>query len=168
MAVPSDAIALFVQHRKALVDYAASIVGSRAHAEDLVQDAWMRFDDAARQRFVNEPLSYLYRIVRNLAFDGRRRKTLEGTFFTKDDPEDAATVSIDQPSTPEAIALHRERLARMIAALAELSEEHRIAFEMHRVGGFPLREVAAKLRISISHAQVLVMEALQHCKQRLR
>ena len=75
--MPSDTTSLFIEHRGSLVDYATRIVGSRAQAEDLVQEAWLRFDEVARKRFLDEPLGYLYRIVRNLALDGRRRASLE-------------------------------------------------------------------------------------------
>lgn len=162
----SETATLFVQHRRALVDYATSIIGSRAQAEDLVQEAWLRFDTAARTRFVKEPLSYLYRVVRNLALDSRRKTAHESRIVTPDDVETA--VSIDLPLTPEAIALHRDQLATMEQALAELPEQHRIAFEMHRIAGCPLREIAATLAVSVSQAQVLVVEAVQHCKNRLR
>lgn len=168
MAATADTTALFVQHRGALVEYATGIVGSRAQAEDLVQEAWLRFDEAAKKRFVSEPLSYLYRIVRNLALDNRRRLVRESRVFVGDDPENAAAVSIDRPSTPEAIALHRDQLDALLAALAELPERHRIAFEMHRLAGCTLREIAATLGVSVSQAQVLVIEGVEHCKQRLK
>lgn len=168
MAATADTTALFVQHRGALVDYAAGIVGSRAQAEDLVQEAWLRFDEAAKKRFVSEPLSYLYRIVRNLALDNRRRVARERRVFTGDDPESAAAASIERPSTPEAIALHRDQLEALMAALADLPERHRIAFEMHRIAGCTLREIAVTLGVSVSQAQVLVVEGIEHCKQRMR
>src|SRR5687767_1062042 len=44
-AVPSDTTSLFIEHRGSLVEYATRIVGSRAHAEDVVQEAWLRFDE---------------------------------------------------------------------------------------------------------------------------
>jgi RNA polymerase sigma-70 factor (ECF subfamily) len=168
MAATADTTVLFVQHRRALVDYATGIVGSRAQAEDLVQEAWLRFDEAVKKRFVSEPLSYLYRIVRNLALDNRRRVARENRVFTGDDPERAAAASMDRPSTPEAIALHRDQLDALMAALADLPERHRIAFEMHRIAGCTLREIAATLGVSVSQAQVLVVEGIEHCKQRMR
>ena len=42
-----------------------------------MQEAWLRFDEVSRQRLLDEPLSYLYRIVRNLALDGRRSQVRE-------------------------------------------------------------------------------------------
>lgn len=162
-----DTTSLFVAHRRSLVDYAASIVGSRAVAEDLVQEAWLRFDEVARQRILGEPLAYLYRIVRNLAVDGQRRGAREDRVFARIDLDAAAAQSLDRPSTPEAVALYRDQLRLLDAALAELPDRTRIAFEMHRFGGCKLREIAAFLGISLPLAQVLVTDALQHCKHRL-
>ena len=62
-----ETLAFFMAHRPKLIGYASGIVGSRAQAEELVQEAWLRFDDACRLRLLEEPLGYLYQIVRNLA-----------------------------------------------------------------------------------------------------
>src|SRR3546814_20723340 len=62
---------LYLRHRAELIDYATPIVGDRALAEDVVQDAWLRFSDAgshdAKTRLIRQPVGYLYRIVRYLA-----------------------------------------------------------------------------------------------------
>jgi hypothetical protein len=39
----SDKLDIFLRHRADLIDYAAPIVGCRARAEDVVQEAWLRF-----------------------------------------------------------------------------------------------------------------------------
>lgn len=162
----SDITALFTEHRRSLVNYAAGIVGSRTQAEDLVQEAWLRLDDAARQQFLKEPLGYLYRIVRNLALDGQRRAKLESRIFSGNADQAAAIFPDAQPSA-EMVALHKDDLRRLREALTELPERTRIAFEMHRLGGCKLREIAAVLKISTPMAQLLVMDGLQHCKHRL-
>ena len=86
----STAIGLFMAHRRGLVNYASSIVGSRAQAEELVQEAWLRFDEASKGRLLEDATGYLYRIVRNLALDGRRRMARESQFIADDDFEKAA------------------------------------------------------------------------------
>ena len=154
-------------HRRALVDYAAGLVGSRSLAEDLVQEAWLRFDRASEQQFVREPLNYLYRIVRNLALDGRRRTVREDRIFTHIDVDSAAVVAPDGPATPEMEALFRDELRQLQLAIASLPERNRIAFEMHKFGGAKLREIAEYLSISLSMAQVLVDDAMEHCKREL-
>jgi RNA polymerase sigma-70 factor (ECF subfamily) len=166
--VPSDATDFFVRHRRALIDYAAGIIGSRAQAEDLVQEAWVRWDKAARSRAIHEPLAYLYRIVRNLALDGRGAATRDGELMVS---ATAATMDerLSQFSgpTPEGIALYKDELRQLLLAMEELPPRTRIAFQMHRLGGYKLREIAAHLGISLPLAHTLVVDGLEHCKKRL-
>lgn len=154
-------------NRRALVDYAAGLVGSRSLAEDLVQEAWLRFDGATDKQFVREPLNYLYRIVRNLALDRRRKTMREDRIFAPIDIEAAAVVSPDGPATPETEALFRDELRHLERALSTLSERSRTAFEMHKFGGAKLREIAEFLGVSLSMAQVLVDDAMEHCKREI-
>lgn len=157
----------FVRHRRALIEYAAGIVGSRSQAEDLVQEAWVRWDNAARTRIIQEPLAYLYRIVRNLALDGRTASSRATEIAAA-----VAVVANDLHTqfsgpTPEGIALYKDELKQLQAAMDELPERTRIAFQMHRLGGYKLREIAAHLGISLPLAHILVVDGLEHCKKRL-
>ncbi len=164
--MPSETSALFSEHRRSLVEYATSIVGSRAHAEDVVQEAWLRFDEVARQRLLAEPLAYLYRIVRNLALDGRRSGVRQ-TRLLAGQPDELASLSNGACPTPELIALYKDELRVLQEALLELPARTRIAFEMHRMGGCKLREIAEHLGISVPLAQRLVADGLDHCRTRL-
>ncbi|WP_231658921.1 sigma factor [Pseudomonas sp. CDFA 610] len=69
---------LYLAHRSALVDYATPIVGCRARSEDVVQEAWLRFNGRQDQSLsINNPVGYLYRIVRNLSLDVTRSMSTE-------------------------------------------------------------------------------------------
>ena len=163
----TPALCLFMTHRRALVNYASSIVGCHAQAEEVVQEAWFRFEKASRGRRLDDTTGYLYRIVRNLALDVKRRMTRETRIITDEDFDTAADACPDASPTPETAALYKDEYALVIAALAELPERTRIAFEMHRFGDAKLREIAAVLNISLPLAHRLVSQAVQHCKQRL-
>lgn len=156
-------LTVYLTHRGALLNYASGIVGDRARAEDVVQEAYLRFVDAATRRLYDEPVSYLYRIVHNLAFDGMRRLTLEGRHIKRGVEQAAAEVPEERPS-PEKEAMARQELEKVMAAIADLPERTRIAFEMHRFGGFKLRQIAEHLGISISMAQLLVVDAVKRCQ----
>jgi RNA polymerase sigma factor (sigma-70 family) len=166
-AVRPDTTTLFVEHRRSLIDYATRIVGSRAHAEDVVQEAWLRFDEVSRQRLLDEPLSYLYRIVRNLALDGRRSQAREARYLVRGADLQAEGIAEDRPS-PEAEAVDRGELRAVQAALLELPERTRIAVEMHRFGGATLKDIADFLDISVGLAHALVRDGLEHCRMRLK
>lgn len=154
---------LFVAHRSALVDYAKPILGCRARAEDVVQEAYLRFDGIAADRTLDEPVGFLFRIVRNLALDLSRRLGREGRLHTQVESDDIAA---DRPS-PEAEALHRDQLRAVLQALDELPERTRIAVRMHRLDGCTLAQIAAHLGVSVGLAHSLVADGIDHCRRRL-
>jgi RNA polymerase sigma factor (sigma-70 family) len=163
----SDTSHLFMEHRRALVDYATRLVGSRSKAEDVVQEAWIRLNAAMLEhRTIAEPKAYLYRIVHNLAVDDRGAVAREGRIIKSAEVTEADQLSFSGP-TPEGITLYRDELRRLQQAMAELPERTRIAFQMHRLGGFKLREIALHLRVSVPTAHKLVVDGLRHCRNRL-
>jgi|TARA_R100001163_G_C5031656_1_gene171722 RNA polymerase sigma-70 factor (ECF subfamily) len=158
---------LFLTHRAALVDYASGLTGNRANAEDLVQEAWMRLSQATDRRRLDEPRNYLYRIVRNLAIDGHRKTAREQRTLLNQKDDIHGVHDAPSTATPETIALYRDQLSQVQDAMAELPQRTRIALEMHRIGGYKLREIAATLNISLPMAHILVAEGVDHCKRRL-
>src|SRR3954447_5086929 len=61
----------FEDCRALLFSVAYRMVGTVADAEDLVQDAWLRWSGADRTK-VDDPRAYLIRIVTNTAIDRMR------------------------------------------------------------------------------------------------
>jgi RNA polymerase sigma factor (sigma-70 family) len=157
--LPSDTTALFIEHRGSLVDYAARIVGSRAQAEDVVQEAWFRLSRVPESP-IREPLGYLYRLVRNLAIDSRRTLTREVGRSVAD--SSAATLADETPS-PEQSAADKDELRLVLEALAALPERTRIAVRMNRIEGRKLQEVADHLDLSVSRTFKLIVEGVAHC-----
>ncbi len=156
---------VYLRHRPKFVDVAASIIGCRTRAEDIVQDAFLKVTAARQQNItIERPFSYLMQVVRRLAIDG-----LRGAKIRK--AEDIADIAIrhllSDPLTPEAYAGDREELALIEQTLASLPERTRLAFEMKRFGGYKLREIAAEFDISIVRAAQLVNEAMTACQAAL-
>ena len=157
----------FEEQRRNLVRYASRITGSRDHAEDVVQEAYLRFGEMARKQHLASPGGYLARIVRNLAIDRLWRSRRDNEVFASDGQAVLEGLAADQP-TPEQVVLSRNDLTRLEAALSELPERVRIAVEMHRFGGAKLREIAAELGVSVTVAHELVVTGVAHCRSRLR
>ena len=90
----ADAAASFEPHRAYLVKVAYRMLGSVAEAEDVVQDAFLRWSGAPRGE-VAEPRAYLTRTVTRLCV-GRlksaraRREQYVGTWLPEPLVEDAA------------------------------------------------------------------------------
>lgn len=159
-------LALYLAHRGSLVDFASPIVGCRAQAEDVVQEAYLRFSAAGERaceanRAIIHPVGYLYRTVRNLALNCVRRRALEKT---SSDPDALVTLAAVM-ATPEQNVIYREELQAVAQALARLPERTRRAFELHRLGGHTLQQVAIILGISVGLTHQLVRDALTHCAE---
>ena len=165
MPYRNQALPIFLEHQSRLVAYAARILGCRQRAEDVVQDAYLRFSQAFGGEPLNQPINYLYRIVRNLAVDISRHNTLERELMTADRPVEEFEQA--QP-TPEDAALHRDELRIVMEALSELPLRTRKAVEMHRFDGKKLHEIASALDISVGLAHGLVFDGIDHCRQRLQ
>ena len=159
-------LALFMAHRSELVNYANRIVRDQAHAEDVVQEAYLRFDTVADRHQPDEPVGYLYRIVRNLALDGWRRLQREDRHLVKGEDGKTDQIGDGKPSA-ETVMEGRAEVAVLMKAMAELPERTRMALEMYRFEEVPLREIALRLGISIGLAHRLVADGLEHCRQRL-
>jgi len=157
---------LFLAHRQALVEYATPIVGDRMRAEDVVQEAYLRFvPSAAGAAEASNPAAYLYRIVRNLAVDLRRRLSADSR---RDGAHLVLLSTLPPAPSAEEEALQRAELRQVEAALAELPANVRRAFEMRRIGGYTLQEIADHLGVSVPTAGRWTQEALMHVTRRLQ
>ncbi|MCH6255362.1 sigma-70 family RNA polymerase sigma factor [Puniceicoccaceae bacterium K14] len=160
----SKTLALYIAHRKALVNYASSIASDSIQAEDIVQEAYIRFDEVMALETPVNPVAYFYRIVRNLALDFKRRSGFESQLFPNDVDNQVNKMAVNFPS-PQSSAETNDALQKV---LGELPERTRMALEMHRLGGFKLKEIAEHLDISSSMAHLLVKEGIKHCQRSAR
>jgi RNA polymerase sigma-70 factor (ECF subfamily) len=135
-ALNEDAATSFDPLRPRLVRIAYRMLGSVADAEDIVQEAFLRWLHADRAA-VRESQAFLRRIVTRLCLDHlksarRRRETYIGPWL----PEpviDTAEDEIDDITLPLMIALER------------LSPLERAAFLLHDVFGVGFEEIAATI-----------------------
>jgi RNA polymerase sigma factor (sigma-70 family) len=157
---------VFARHRTQLKRAAHRILGDPHLAEDAVHDAYLRAKETAcTHAAVAQPLSYVHRVVRNLAIDRYRRSALESQLF---EPEDGgALVAAPAARTPEAMAIDRQELTLVARALAELPERVRRVFELYRLEGRTQREIGAELGLSAATVNTLIREALECCRAAL-
>jgi RNA polymerase sigma factor (sigma-70 family) len=157
MTDPAAQLHMFLAVRRELVTYAAKIIGDRTQAEDIVQEAWIRFtpQQSNARPAVEQPVAYLYRIVRNLALDLMRTRSREH------EHQAAPPVwLLPAASDPADTCQHTMALERLFAALDAMPENSRRALELHRFGGCTLAEIARQLGVSLTTAHRLLREAL--------
>ena len=154
MSLP-DASAVFEAQRPRLVRIAYRMLGSMAEAEDVVQDAWLRWRTADAGE-VRHPPAFLARTVTRLCLDSMksaraRRETYVGSWL----PE-----PIFEPEE-EVLPLDELTLTLMMA-LERLSPLERAAFLLHDVFDVPMEEVAVTLGRDAGAVRQLAVRARKH------
>ena len=153
----------FLAQQRALLSYATTLTGDASRAEDLVQEAWLRIQSTEVGRVIH-PIRYLYRVVRNMAIDERRRAQAHQIVAT--DISELSAIKCDLPD-PEREASAREALDLVRRALDDMPERHRRVFTLYRVEGRTMQEIAVALSISVGLVHRLIHEAMAICEDAL-
>lgn len=166
VSLGDEKLQLYLSHRAALVEYALPIVGDRMRAEDVVQEAFLRFapSRAPADPALNQPLRYLYRIVRNLAYDLMRRRLTEQR-YQREEPNWWMVPAT--PRTPEERLAFRQKLRQIDDILAAFPPRVRLAVKMHRLGGYTLQEIADQLGITVNMVHRMIRDAVFVVAERL-
>lgn len=141
------------------------LCGSAADAEEAAQDGFVKAYRALGRFRRGAPLRpWLLRIVANEARNRRRsagrREALALRAATQDRPGDAV------PS-PEAALVSAEERTRLLAAVNELSEEHRLAIACRYFLELSEEETAAALGVRRGTVKSRLSRALERLRERL-
>lgn len=131
--------------------HAARVLGDRAEAEDVAQEAMLRLWRAAagwQQDGPAQPATWLYRVVANLCTDRLRRA---GRMAPLDDPD----LAEDGAAGPEAMLIEGDRMAALDAALARLPERQRQAVVLRHIEGLSNPEIAEILDLGVEAVESL-------------
>lgn len=140
----TDHVAVFESERPRLRGLAYRMLGVVADADDVVQDAWLRWDRASRDAIRN-PQAWLTTVTTRLAVDQlRRRKRDQATYVGPWLPE--PLVSPPPRDDPEAVVELADSLTLAFLTMLEvLSPAERAAFLLIEVFGDSSSTVAAAL-----------------------
>ncbi|MFD4593044.1 RNA polymerase sigma-70 factor [Streptomyces rubiginosohelvolus] len=158
---------IFEEHRPVLTGVAYRMLGRVADAEDVVQDAWLRWSAAARED-VREPRAFLVRITTRLAIDRlrhlqSRRETYPGPWL----PEPVVTdFGPTPPDTAERAVLAESVSLAVLVVLESLSPLERAVFVLREAFGFPYAEIATALDRTEAAVRQLAGRARRHVEER--
>jgi len=162
----TDPTGIFEQHRSMLVGAAYRILGSRVEAEDVVQDAWIRWS-AVDHDTIEEPRAYLLTITGRLALNRvRQLATRKESYVGPWLPEPVASEPDPRSDGPAAAQLADEVSMAMLIVLESLSPLERAAFVLTEVFGMAAPEVAKALERSPAAVRQLVHRARSHVEAR--
>ena len=158
---------VFEEHRPVLMGVAYRMLGRVADAEDVVQEAWLRWSGADRGD-VREPRAYLVRVTTRLAIDRLRQvKARNEAYVGPWLPEPYLTDFGDGvPDTAERAVLADSVSLAVLVVLESLSPLERAVFVLREAFGYPYADIAAMLDRGEAAVRQLAGRARKHVDER--
>jgi RNA polymerase sigma-70 factor (ECF subfamily) len=152
----------FVAHRSVLFTVAYEMLGSAADAEDVLQEAWLRWADVDHSQ-VRDPRAYLIRVVTRQALNrlrtlSRRREEYVGEWL----PEPLLT----SPDVAEDVELAESVSIAMLTVLETLGPTERAVFVLREVFEMPHGEIAEAIGKSAATVRQIARRAREHVAAR--
>ena len=158
----TTAAELFELHRPRLFGIAYRMLGSRAEAEDLLQDAYLRWHDSDR-RNIQSVAAFLVTITSRLCVDRLRVLKQERAHYVGSWlPEPIVDEHAPSPEMQRELA--DDVSVAFLAVLERLSPEERAAFLLHDVFDYDYPEVAQTL----DKAEAACRQLIHRARARLR
>jgi RNA polymerase sigma factor (sigma-70 family) len=147
-----DAVRIFDRHRGLLVSVAYRVLGSVSDAEDVVQEAWLRWSNLDHSG-INDPRAFLVRVTTRLSIDRLRRAK-------------ARRESYVGPWLPEDVALAETVSMAMLVVLETLSPLERAVFVLREAFGMPYAEIGEVIDRKEEAVRQLARRARDHVRER--
>ncbi|CAM4433947.1 RNA polymerase sigma factor SigJ [Mycobacterium basiliense] len=153
----STQVAEFEALRPHLLSVAYRVTGTVADAEDIVQEAWLRWAD--QDTAIGDLRAWLTTVVSRLGLDklrsaAHRRETYTGHWL----PEPVVT-RLDEADPLSAVVAHEDARFAAMVVLDRLNPDQRVAFVLHDGFALPFAEVAEVLGTTQAAARQLASRA---------
>ena len=148
----------FVHVRPRLFGIARRVLGSASDADDIVQEAWIRWHESDRS-VVRDPAAFLATTTTRLALNvGQSARARRETDFGE-----RLVDLVDPGADPVRGAEQRDALARALWTVLEtLSPTERAVYVLREGFDYPHRRIAEALGLSEANARQLVTRARRH------
>ena len=152
----------FETHRSYLTGLAYRMLGSFADAQDIVQEAYLRWHDRAKED-VRQPRAFLSKVVTRLSLDSlksarRQRETYVGPWLPEPVVREAGFITEIPNDDPAEISI------AVMLALEKLSPLERASFILHDIFDVGFDEIAAIINRNEAACRQLATRARIHIR----
>lgn len=154
---------VYLEHYAALHHYAYTLLEDSAHADEIVQDVFLKILERDEPISIHTSLkAYLYRSVHNECMNYFKHQKVKQKYQQRnmheaDNHTDHALNKLQ----------YREFEQRLLQAITQLPEQCRTIFQMSRFDELKYAEIAAQLGISIKTVDNQMVKALKRLRQQL-
>lgn len=132
-------------------------------ADDLAQEVFVRLAQRSKGDTIRSDEGYLFQTASSVLVDRARRRAVR---HGNDHVEYEDDLHAVEDFAPDRVLLGREQVAIVRAVLAELPDNVRAAFILHRFEELTYNEIARRLGVSVSAVEKYIMRALKEITAR--
>lgn len=146
---------IFKEYYKSLSQFSYSFIKDQDKAESLVQEVFVKlWEKRESLTAIDNLLSYLMVMVRNISIDYLRREKTSLKVYMKIRPEESVNTTEEEVSK-------NEFEEKMLKSILKLPERCRTAFELSRFDNLTNKEIAVEMKISVKGVEALIGRSLK-------
>jgi RNA polymerase sigma factor (sigma-70 family) len=150
----------YVRHESSLKRFITRFMRGSPDIEDIAQEAFLRAYAVERDRPIEQPKSFLFRIAKHVALSQLTRKSRQITDYIEDS-DDSEVIGTESSAEDETSA--RQILGLHCEAVATLPPQCRQVYLLRKVHGLSHKEIAAQLGIAVSTVEKHLIKAVEQC-----
>jgi RNA polymerase sigma-70 factor, ECF subfamily len=156
---------VYEELRPLLFSIAYRMLGSASEAEDIVQEAFLRFHRVAKEAKIDSPKAYLSAVTTRLSIDHLRsarvrRESYTGTWLPEPLLTETEADASEHAETADSLSL------AFLVLLESLSPVERAVFLLREVFGYGYDEIAPVIGKSEANTRQLAVRARRHVEDR--
>ena len=151
----------YVSCRDGLFRSVFKMCARKEDVDDILQETYVRVLSASEKRHISSPQDYLFVVSRNLVIERLSRQSREINMEIND-----AMMGVDEVSTDRELH-YRQKFEVFNDALRALPEKQRHAILLRKFYGLSHKEIAKKMKVSVSSVEKYISGGLKQCKKRL-
>ncbi len=141
----------FERERPHLLSVAYRMLGSRAEAEDAVQEAWLRYHKVRGGGEIQDVRGWLTTVTGRICLDVLKSARVKREAYPGQWLPEPVVTRLDDPA--ERVTQRTEVGLALLVVLEKLTPEQRVAVVLHDAFAVPFEEIAAVLNTSVDAAR---------------
>lgn len=151
---------IYKKYSKSLHDYLYYRYGEAANPSDKAQEAFIKLWDNCKNITLSKSKSFLFTVAKNLVLNDLKHNKVVLNYKSKN-------FKSYTNETPEFILEKEEFLKKYKIALANLTEEQRVAFLLNKVEGKKHNDIAEQLGVTRKVVEYRIYTAFKKLKEEL-
>ena len=162
----SKVLVSYLRHEKALKKYLYRFFSRPQDVDDVAQEAFIKVFATEARTEVRHPKGLLFRAAKHAALTELSKKTSKD-FDYMEEMNSGPDLTEEVSCNAEVVLDSRRKLAALSIAISELPPVCRKVFILRKIEALPIKEIAARLKISVSSVEKHGAEGLVKCSRRM-